>query len=190
VTKEQGMKKPNMKKRDTKTKRPAGSTTTPVKAALGSPVRAGLPKTTPHSPTPPRNTSTGISLDTTDDAAFFLWHGTDGIERPGQPGHHLLPDGRLILPLMLDLPRICLYRRCRRAKTCTRQDMPCAIGFHIEIAEQRFNWLDRCPEWRQKRWATIAGPDAPRPPGRTGLCAKNGAAAKSGTEGRGRSLVP
>ena len=110
-------------------------------------------------------------LDATDDAAFFLVHGTDGIERAhgvGNPrdflGDHLLPDGRLILPLMLDLPRVCLYRRCRRAKTCTHHDLPCAIDFHIGLAEQRLNRLEKSLAWRTQRWQRIAGPNAPRVP--------------------------
>lgn len=105
-----------------------------------------------------------LDTDATDAAAFFLAHGTDGLERPGQPGHHRLPDGRLILPLMLDLPRICLYRRCRRAKTCTQDDMPCAIDFHIGLAEQRWNRLEKSLAWRTRRWERVAGPNAPRVP--------------------------
>ena len=126
---------------------------------MANPRKAKAPK-----PAVPGPQTSGHADEAKDDAAFFLEHGTDGLERPGRPGHHRLPDGRLILPLMLDLPRICLYRRCRRAKTCAQADMPCAIGFHIEIAEVRWNRLEKSLAWRTQRWRQIAGPNAPRPP--------------------------
>jgi hypothetical protein len=96
-----------------------------------------------------------------DDATFFYAQAMDMLASPHPHGRNRLADGRLILPLMLDLPRICPLRRCRRAKTCTDIEMPCAIEFHLATAIRRATRIETDPVWRQKRWARVTSEAGP-----------------------------
>ena len=96
----------------------------------------------------------------TDDAAFHYRQAVDKLCAPHWPGQDRLADGRLILPLMLDLPRMCPLRRCRRSKTCAGPEFRC-IDVLEDVATHRAKRLEADSAWMQRRWATITASGGP-----------------------------
>jgi hypothetical protein len=111
-----------------------------------------------------------------DDAAYFYGQSVDKLCAPHWPRQDRLADGRLILPLMYNLPRQCPLRRCRRAKTCVGPEFRC-IDELTEIATRRAKRLEADPVLMRRRWAKVTASGGP-------AVRRRGRGAKPAAEGR------
>jgi hypothetical protein len=121
---------------------------------------------------------TGPPPGAKDDATFFYWQALDKYCAPQWHRQDRLADGRLILPLMYNLPRQCALRRCRRSKTCVGPEFHC-LDELIEIAARRAKRLEADPVLMRRRWAKITASGSP-------AVRRRGRPVKPAAEGRRR----